>query len=70
MPWRGQWDPWEVSSTVIGEITVDMPGAAKVCRTLYQQGSWPKGLEGHNKMCEMELSLQVQLDGDRRDTIL
>lgn len=47
-----------------------LPSASEIVGTLDEQRSRSEGLERHDQVSEVELGLQIQLDGDVLDAIL
>ena len=61
-PTRG--DPGEVLGAVMGKVSVDLPSLAPVKGFFDIHGGGPERLEGDDDVSHVELSLQIQLDGD------
>lgn len=62
--------PREGGLTVVAIVTVHLPLLPKIHGTLNHHGSRTECLKGHDEMCEVELSFQVQLNGHILHTIL
>ena len=56
---------WEVLGAVMGKVSVDLPSFAPVEGLLNVHGGGSEGLEGDDDVGDVELGLEVQLDGDR-----
>lgn len=67
---RTMGNSWEGGLTVEGEVTVHLPGSAKICRSLNQHGRWTKSLKSHDEMSKVKLCLQIQLKVNIRLSIL
>ena len=55
---------WIVLGTVVCKVSVDLPSFAPIKGLLDVHGGRSEGLEGDDDVGDMELGLQVQLDGD------
>ncbi len=63
-------DPGEGPGAVGGEVPVDLPSLPPVVGLLHVHGGRPEGLKGDDDMGDVELSLQVQLDGHVLQVVL
>lgn len=57
-------DPGEILGAVLGKVSVDLPSLAPVKGFLDVHGGGSERLEGDDDVSHVELSLQIQLDGD------
>ena len=55
---------WKVLGAVMSKVSVDLPSFAPVKGLLDVHGGGSEGLEGDDDVGDVELCLEVQLDGD------